>query len=276
VSLEVKNLNSYSKGITLSAKHPLLPIGKKGICRKFSVNNGAGIVVYDYGSTVNDTDTRSFNTCMSYALNRVGYDQMEELQHFEPLAIIKEDTKQFAYTTFKIPSGEISEKLYGTSREGRLVAKSLKRIAHVQIDVDNMKNVFTQVRDIVYSDGWITFDVANIIINHIASNRMMYRLESNLLHHGFDNRLSLYVESNQFKIGYKFYPQTTYGLDELVDGLMLRGTYENKESRYIKKIQESFNSIYEKEDNFPQYIYDKDKRFFYNKYKKGADIKLFY
>ncbi len=275
--LNIQHLNN-PKGLTSKEDIGIIPLGKKGETRKYNLLSG-GMVTMDYGSKINDTDRRNVITCMSLMLERLGYDQTNEVIK-DPLVSILPNG-QIAYTTFSIKASDVSTLLYGNTREGRLVTKSLKNVAHLMIEVatdetQKAQNIFNQVSNIVYKNGVITFDVANMMIQTLAETRLPYRKEKTLLNNGFDYRLSFYVETHQqSKDGKKWYPRQTYRLDDLIEGLALKGTYRNVESIYIDMIQEAFNNIAKRDKDFPGYIYDKEKRFFYNKHKKGAKQDLF-
>ncbi len=276
--LQILNLNNQ-KGLTSKEDIGIVPLGKKGDIKKYNLLSG-GVVTMDYGSKINDTDRRNVITCMSLMLERLGYDQLNGVM-VNPLVGILPNG-QIAYTTFTIKASDVSTLLYGNTREGRLVTKSLKNVAHLMIEVNTngtkkAQNIFNQVSNIVYKNGMITFDVANMMIQTLAETRLPYRKEKTLLHNGFNYRLSFYIETHQYSNnnGKTWYPRQTYNLDDLIEGLALTGTYRNVESIYIDMIQEAFDNICKIDKDFPKYTYDKEKRFFYNKHKKAAEKHLF-
>lgn len=273
--LDIQILNN-TKAITSKDTLGIFPLGKKGDELKFKSLSGSDVTLY-YGMTINDSDRRNIITCISYALNRIGYEQIEKIKNV-PLRSI-EDSGQISFTTFRIKASCISSKLYKTTREGRQVAKSLKKALHLLVDFNQINNAFTQIQNIAYKNGYITFDIANILINHIVNTRLPFRIGSTIIHTGFDYRLSFYVETHQYRFGYsekkQWYPKQVYHLDKLLNGLRLEQAYTSQPARTIKQIEKAFNNLHLKNENFPKYIYDKDKKFFYNQYKKAADCNLF-
>ena len=273
--LHIQNLDS-KKGLTSKEDFGVIPLGDKGEVTPFVLSNG-GTVTLDYGASIKDSDRRSALTCISLMLSRLGYEQLNTIIQ-NPIPMFR-DSGQVAYTTFSIKASDISTVLYGKNDEGRLIAKSLKKVAHLQISIDGAngkaQNVFNQMQNIAYKNGMITFDVANILVMHLAETRLPFRLSKTLLHVGFDYRLSFYIETHQYKAGKNWYPQQTYRLDDLLDGLKLRGKYRNSESKQVEVIQKAFDNIASKDDAFPQYRYDDINKWFYNKYKKSASKNLF-
>jgi len=270
MKLEIDNLHNQ-KGLTTKEAFIIIPLGKKGDIHTYNLNNGNSIQI-DYGATINDTDRRNVITCISLVLNRIGYDQMG-LTRQEPLPLLHENG-QVMYTTFKMNASKISQLLYGYSGEGRTVAKSLKKASHVQTSINDVSNVFNQIHNVVYKDGAIVFDVANAVVNYMAKTILPFRIKKCLLHKNFDFRLSYYIETNQLKIKGKWYPRPTYKLDDIIVGLSLSGVYRNERTR-VDKIAESFKNISRKDKDFPLYVYDEDRKWFYSKHKKGSEKALF-
>ncbi len=275
--VDVKVYNS-EKGLTCNKKFGVIPLGKKGDIRKFDVNGGE--LILDYGATVNDQDRKTTITCLSMVLEAAGFDTLKELKS-EPLDEYDVNTNQVLYTTVSLESSKISAKVYkGNTREGRQVRKSLGKIKKLSIDIEidekrPLGNSFSQIENIALKDGIITFNVANMLLQYVADNILPFRIQKTLQYSGFTYRLSFFVETNQFENNGKWFPRQTYSLDLLVDELELRGKYRNKDSVYIKMIQDAFDEMAKTDKNFPRYICDKDKRFFYNKHKKSADKSIF-
>jgi len=275
--LVVQAYNS-EKGLTCNKKFGVVPLGKRGDIKRFDVNGGE--LVLDYGATITDQDRKTTITCLSMALEAAGFDIVQGLKS-EPLAEYDIETNQVLYTTVSLEASKISAKVYkGNIREGRQVRKSLAKIKKLSVDIEidgkrPLGNSFSQIENIAFKDGIITFNVANMLLQFVADNILPFRIQKTLQYSDFTYRLSFLVETNQYQIKGKWFPQQTYSLDFLVDELELRGKYRNKDSVYIKMIQDAFDEMAKKDKDFPRYIYDKDKRFFYNKHKKSADKSIF-
>ena len=232
-AVEINDTLGDSKGLTSSNDLGVFPLGKKGEVKVFEV--GDGNVTMDYGSAIKDNDRRNIITCISYAIKTLGYDNTKKIKAGAKLKQMS-DEGQVLYTTFSVKASELSKILYDNTREGRLVAKSLKSAMKITVDVADGKNVFNQLNNIVYKHGYITFSVANFLVNHIASTILPFRIGSTLMHKDFNYRLSFYIETNQYSKGKgKWFPKNTYSLDELLDGLNLRGTYEDRENKHCSK-----------------------------------------
>jgi hypothetical protein len=273
--LRIQLLNKQ-KYITSKDNFGIFPLGKSGDEFKFETITGSKII-FTYGMSINDSDRRNVITCIAYALARIGFEQIEQIR-YAPLSTMK-NNGQMAFTTFEIKSSEISTKLYGTSKEGRQIVKSLKKIVHILVDIDDTNNTFTQIQNVAYKNGYIVFDFANILINHLASIRLIFDLEQTLLHSGFDYRLSFYIATHQYGIKNKnqtkWYPKQVYHLCDLIHDLHLQAAYLSQPRRTIQQIEKAFNNLHSKNTNFPIYIYDNQSKFFYNKYKKNANLELF-
>jgi len=271
-------LSQTKKSLTSKDSLGVIPLGKKGEISSFITYTGANVTL-DYGASIYDNDMRNVNTCIAHLLSELGFDKLNEVEN-KPLQTIDEYS-QVMFTQFRIKASDISIELYGIKREARNIAKSLEKIAKVMINIDNNKHTFTQVQRVAYDKGYVAFDVSNILINHLSKTRLPFRIKNTLKHQGFDYRLSFYVETHQYSVGkepnQKWYPHQTYSLDELFNGLQISDSGRSSKhlSRTIVKIQDSFNNLHLKDNDFPKYIYDKDKKFFYNKYKKSADINIF-
>ena len=269
-------LSNKQKYITSKDNFGIFPLGKSGDEFEFETITGSKII-FTYGMNINDSDRRNVITCIAYALARIGFEQIEQIR-YAPLTTMN-NNGQMAFTTFVIKSSEISTKLYGTSKEGRQVVKSLKKIVHILVDIDDANNTFTQIQNVAFKNGYIAFDFANILINHFASTRLIFDLEQTLLHSGFDYRLSFYIATHQYGIKNKnqtkWYPKQVYHLCDLIQNLHLQAAYLSQPRRTIKQIEKAFNNLHSKNTNFPKYIYNNQSKFFYNKYKKNADLELF-
>ncbi len=264
------------KGLTSRQEWGIFPLGKKGTVKTYAVTENVSTDV-EYGATIKDGDRRNIITTLSMAIKSVGFDRINKVIE-KPLDIFDDDTMQPLFTPFIVKASELSVLLYKTTREGRQVAKSLKAASQMMLTIHTEKKQnfmsLPQVQNIVYKDGMISFSIYNGLINHLIQNRLPFRIAKTLLYLGFTYRLSFYIETNQYPKNGNWFPKNTYSLDELLDGLTIRNMYEGREDKLVQKIQEAFNELHSIDSDFPQYKYDKIKKFFYNKYKKGDTLGL--
>ncbi len=271
------------KGLGTNDLFQAIPVGKAGTFTEITVTDG-GTVRFDRYSKIDDSEMKVATVLLSHTFHQIGKEILDTIRDGEMLPTISETTGQAEYQkAISVDAKDFAEMIYvndDTARKkGRKVFKHLQNLEDMAIRyrlpyLDTTIRLFDRV---AYKNGVITFDIANSLINRMATTMLSFRLSPVLEHNGLAMRLAMIVETNQRFAGTykdssgekrnKYYPLNEYYLDDLLFALQMESRREDKA---IKEIQRAFNVLHREGTNpIAKYTYNKHRRSFESEYKNG-------
>ncbi len=259
----------------------ITPKGKAG--KKISVATRNGIVHYTLGAKIGDKEHLLAVVLLSNFFKDYLSD-ISEIKIFEDEKDPLTDTEILRYTNIYFNIGDLAYQMYKDRKYAKRLKQSFNNLSLLDISYDNNKNLFDNKKRIINLSHFGKFEmgkglakvpISNLLLAQIKDSLRGIRLHKVLLQKPENRLLSLFIETYQVQYNGNSIPQQTYKVEDIVMFLGLEDRYKKSKSETIKLIKDKFNQLNITDKDLPKYIYDSDKEFFYNEYKKGAIKSLF-
>ncbi len=270
-----------------------LPRGRKG--KKIVEEVPEGIMTHKLGAFVG---TREFTVAVLLVSNYLSTKGLNESK----TDFIKDDFKiwsdkkdavgntEVERTTIVFDFREFVEHI-GYGKEPKLIRDAFDALEMIHSSFENNKNLFDKKKRISnvssfsgfsLNNGRAKIEISNLMLGLLIGTVRSIRIENvikYIKYKGIVSELSLFVEYNQGSRNSRgSLPRQTYNLKDIMEAIPAVSDKVKKkqgEPYIIKTIQEAFDILAETQENFPRFIYSSTDKFFYSKYKKGADQGLF-
>lgn len=268
------------KGLGTTDLFQVIPVGKKGDKQRLAINGGT--MTFEWGGNIRDNEIKTAVLLLSMTLQSMGIDKIEKLRAGAQLRA-EDENGQPAYSSgITVNAADMSELMFaGDRKKGKRVFSYLENLENLKIEYNlpGYSAVIRLFNRVTYKKGEISFDVANFLINRLATTLLAFRLPPILQNSGLAMRLALFIETRQSgrgtwkdaegNIHTKYYPKNEYSLSDIVISLKLQATYNSNSLIAIKRISEAFIEIKNNNNDFPLFTYEPRRRVFENEYKNG-------
>lgn len=266
------------KGLGTSDLFNVIPVGKKDD-RVVVPIEGKLNMIFEWGESISDGDIRAAIIMLSFSLHSWGKSKIDKLRNGVQLEEFNEKGQATYTNSLSVKGVDISAFMNkGDKKKAKRIYQSLKNIEKLNIDYEE-PGLSTRIRlfsRVAYKNGYLTFDIANFLLNRIGQTLVAFRTAPIVDSRGRTIRLALYVETHQRGAGSyikdgekhtKYVPLNEYYIDDLIIGLNLNPKVQI--SRTISRLQEDFNALKIINPGFPQFTYNSRRRSFENEHKNG-------
>jgi len=264
-----------------------LPSGRAG--KTITIPNPRGVMTYKLGAKIGTREHLLAATIVSNMLNDLGDDFKRYKDNPDIIKVLEDEpdyvgNPRLAYTYIIFNLQDLAQQMYGDRKYAKRLKTSFENLQQLLTVYENEKSLLNPKKQIInishfkdfsYKDRRAQIGISNLMLQTIIPFVRGIRLSKVLQYRNKTAELMLYIEHNQYRTKKGSYPKQTYSLNEIASFLCLSERVEKEKGATIKEIQNMFDEIHKKDKDFPKYIFDKNKNFFHNKYKRSSAKNLF-